>query len=183
MIDLSSFFFIFFFQLFYRSSSALHRRSSTEILPDYWGTFCAGVCPKSVFSFLVAAGFEPTSWSLPSGRLNHYPILNPRNPILTPQTTIDVDRCWGNVHATASKRLPVVCEHCGLILGSSFQVPASLSSRPQHPSDGPFSTHPAHSQHLIATTFYPEGENCNPYSYFEYHQLNVIKEYSNGGTK
>ena len=52
-------FFLFFFifsQFFYMSSSALHRRSSTEILPDYWGTLCAGVCPKSVFSFLVAAG-------------------------------------------------------------------------------------------------------------------------------
>ena len=72
-------FFSSFFQFFYRSSSALHRRSSTEILPDYWGTFCAGVCPKSVFSFLVAAGFEPTSWSLPSRRLNHYPILTPKH--------------------------------------------------------------------------------------------------------
>ena len=33
----------------YRSSSALHHWSSTEILADYWGTFCAGVCPMSVF--------------------------------------------------------------------------------------------------------------------------------------
>ena len=55
----------------------LQRRSSTEILPDYWGTFCAGVCPRSVFSFLVAAGFEPTSLSLRSGRFNRYPILTP----------------------------------------------------------------------------------------------------------
>ena len=55
----------------------LHCRSSTEILPDYWGTFCAGVCPKSVFSFLVAAGFEPTSLSLRSGCINRYPILPP----------------------------------------------------------------------------------------------------------
>ena len=55
------FFPTFFFSFFsYRSSSALHRRSSTEILPHNWGTFCAGVCPMSVFSFLVAAGFEPT---------------------------------------------------------------------------------------------------------------------------
>ena len=71
-------FYIFFFQFFYRSSSALHRRSSTEILPDHWGTFCAGVCPKSVFSFLVAAGFEPTSLSLGSGRINRYTILTPQ---------------------------------------------------------------------------------------------------------
>ena len=60
----------FFFFSFSRSSSALHRRSSTAILPNYWGTFCAGVCLKSVFSFPVAAGFEPTS--LRSGCLNHY---------------------------------------------------------------------------------------------------------------
>ena len=69
--------FFFFFRIFYRSSSALHRRFSTQILPDYWGTFCAGVCPKSVFSFLVAAGFEPTSLSLRSVYLNRYPILTP----------------------------------------------------------------------------------------------------------
>ena len=55
----------------------LHRQSSTEILPDYWGTFCEGVRPKSVFSFLVAVGFEPTSLSLRSVRLNRYPILIP----------------------------------------------------------------------------------------------------------
>ena len=57
---LNVFFFFFFFS--YRSSSALHRRSSTEILPHYWGTFCAGVCPLCVFSFLAVAGFKPTSW-------------------------------------------------------------------------------------------------------------------------
>ena len=44
---LVSFFSPFFF---YRSSSALHRRSSTEIRPHNWGTFCAGVCPMCVFS-------------------------------------------------------------------------------------------------------------------------------------
>ena len=52
----------FVFLFFYRSSSALDRRSSTQILPNYWGTFCAGVCPMSVFSFLAAGGFEPMSW-------------------------------------------------------------------------------------------------------------------------
>ena len=36
-----------FFLFFYRSSSALHRQSSTEILPDCWGTFGAGICPMS----------------------------------------------------------------------------------------------------------------------------------------
>ena len=65
-------FFLFSFCFFYRPSSTLYSRSSTSILPDYWGTFCAGVCPKSVFSFLVAAGFEPTSLSLRSGRLDRY---------------------------------------------------------------------------------------------------------------
>ena len=67
----------FCFVFFYRSSSALQCRSSTEILPDYWGTFCAWVNPVSFFSFLVAAGFEPTSLSLPSRRINRYPILTP----------------------------------------------------------------------------------------------------------
>ena len=65
-VTVSTFSFLFFFLFlrlfFYRSSLALNHRSSTEILPDYWGTFCAGVCPMSVlFPFLVAAGFEPTS--------------------------------------------------------------------------------------------------------------------------
>ena len=31
-----------------------------------------------VFSFLVAAGFEPMYFSLGSGHLNHYPILTPQ---------------------------------------------------------------------------------------------------------
>ena len=31
----------------------------------------------SVFSFLVTAGFEPTSLSLGGGRFNRYPILTP----------------------------------------------------------------------------------------------------------
>ena len=75
-------FFCFFFMFFfYRSSSALHCRSSTEILPHNWGTFCAGVCPMCVFSFLVAAGFEPTYFSLGSRHFNHYHypklIINP----------------------------------------------------------------------------------------------------------
>ena len=64
---------ILFFRFFYRFSSALHRRSSTEILPEYWGTFCGGVCPRSVFSFLVAAGFEPTFLSLRSERHGYVP--------------------------------------------------------------------------------------------------------------
>ena len=41
------------------------------------GSLILGVCPKSVFLFLVAAGFEPTPLSLGSGRLNRYPILTP----------------------------------------------------------------------------------------------------------
>ena len=61
--------FFFFFFFFYRSSLALQRHSSTEILLDYWGTFCAGVCPMSIVSFLAAAGFEPTSWCIPCGCL------------------------------------------------------------------------------------------------------------------
>ena len=32
----------------------------------------------SVFSFLVAAGFEPTSLSLQSGRINRYTMLTPQ---------------------------------------------------------------------------------------------------------
>ena len=42
------FFFVFLF-FFYRSSLALHRRSSTEILPDYWATFLWRGPPMSVF--------------------------------------------------------------------------------------------------------------------------------------
>ena len=41
----------------------------------------------SIFSFLVAAGFEPTSLSLRSGYINRYPILNP------PSTIIDLLDC------------------------------------------------------------------------------------------
>ena len=38
-----------FFSFFsYRSSLALHRRSSTEILLDHWATFCRGV-PQCLF--------------------------------------------------------------------------------------------------------------------------------------
>ena len=77
--------FFSFFSLFFWGGGGitglvclLHHRSSIEILPDYWGTFCAGICPKSVFSFLVAAGFKPTSLSLQNGRLNRYPILTPQ---------------------------------------------------------------------------------------------------------
>ena len=76
---------LFFFFFFFFSTGLvwlLHYQSSTEILPDYWGTFCAGFCPMSVFfPFLVAAGFEPTSLSLGGGRLNRYPILTPQNPL------------------------------------------------------------------------------------------------------
>ena len=68
----------FFFCFFYRSSLALHRRSSTSILPHNWGTFCAGVYPMCVFSFLVAAGFEPMYFSLGSEHLIHYPSLTPQ---------------------------------------------------------------------------------------------------------
>ena len=34
-------------RFFHRSNSALHRRSSIEILLDYWATFCRGAsqCP------------------------------------------------------------------------------------------------------------------------------------------
>ena len=88
------------FFCFYRSSSALHRRSSTEILPDYWGTLCAGVCPRSVFSFLVAAGFEPMLLSLRRERPNRYPILTPKvvtdwstRPNLQPPKISNVSIC------------------------------------------------------------------------------------------
>ena len=37
-----------FFVFFYRSCSALHRRSSTEILLDHSATFCRGV-PQCLF--------------------------------------------------------------------------------------------------------------------------------------
>ena len=43
-------------------SSAIRSWSSTHVLfLDHWGTFCAGGHPNVHFSFLVAAGFEPTS--------------------------------------------------------------------------------------------------------------------------
>ena len=66
------FFFVFFFP--HRSNSALHRLSSIEILLDHRATFCAGGLPMSVFLFLAAAGFEPTSWWLPCGRVTATPL-------------------------------------------------------------------------------------------------------------
>ena len=64
-----------------RSSSALHLRSSTKILPDYLGhLLCRGLPNVHLFPFLVAAGFESMSLSLGSGRLNRYPILTPLHP-------------------------------------------------------------------------------------------------------
>ena len=47
-------------RFFYRSSSALHRRSSTEILSRPLGhLLCRGVPQCLIFSFLAVAGFEP----------------------------------------------------------------------------------------------------------------------------
>ena len=46
---------------FYRSSSTLHRRSSTEILPDYWGTFCAGSAQGPFFRFWYQQDSNPCS--------------------------------------------------------------------------------------------------------------------------
>ena len=54
---------LYFFHRFFlknRSSSALHRLSSGQILLDHWATFCREV-PN--VRFLVTAGFEPTSLS------------------------------------------------------------------------------------------------------------------------
>ena len=48
----SSFFF-FFFQFLSRPSSALISWSSTQVLVDHWGTFCAGGYPYVHFSFFL----------------------------------------------------------------------------------------------------------------------------------
>ena len=54
-----------FFRVLYRSSSALYRWSSTQILLDHWAIFCRGA--RNI-RFSVAAGFEPTSLSSRCGR-------------------------------------------------------------------------------------------------------------------
>ena len=72
----SQLFFSFFFRFFYRSSSALHRRSSTQILLDHGATFCRGSL-SVLFSFLVTAGFEPTSCTLPCERRTTAPLWPP----------------------------------------------------------------------------------------------------------
>ena len=71
VLDLYFFPLLFYpFRFFYRSSPALYHLSSTQILLDYWGTFCAGGLPNIQFLFLVAAGFKPTSLWSKCGRLN-----------------------------------------------------------------------------------------------------------------
>ena len=57
----ASFEFFFVFCFFYRSSLGLHCRSSTEILPHNWGTFCAEVCPMCVFPFAGDGTRTPTT--------------------------------------------------------------------------------------------------------------------------
>ena len=70
---LSSFFFVFSTGLVRLHIAGLPLRSCHTIgAPSVQGSAqCA------FFSFLVAAGFEPTYFSLGSGHLNHYPILTP----------------------------------------------------------------------------------------------------------
>ena len=60
-------FFSFSF-FFYRSSSALHRQSSTEILFRPLGHLLCRGSPNVRFSFLVAVGFKPKSLSFQCGR-------------------------------------------------------------------------------------------------------------------
>ena len=55
----NSFLFIIICRFFFRSSLALYRWSSTQILPDYWGTFCAGGLPNVQFSLVQGPGLEP----------------------------------------------------------------------------------------------------------------------------
>ena len=77
------FIFLFCFRFFfYRSSSALNHRSSTEILSRLLGHFSVeGVPHVRFFVSGIAAGFEPTSLSLGGGCLNCYLILTPQNQI------------------------------------------------------------------------------------------------------
>ena len=50
-------FLLFFLLLFLsRPSSALISWSSTEVLVDHWGTFCAGGYPNVLFSFFLPGG-------------------------------------------------------------------------------------------------------------------------------
>ena len=57
-----------FVRFFNRSCSALHRRSSTEILFRPLGHLLCRGSPNVRFSFLVAVGFEPTSLCIQCGR-------------------------------------------------------------------------------------------------------------------
>ena len=46
----------FFFFFLSRPSSALISWSSTQVLVDHWGTFCAGGYPNVHFSFFLPGG-------------------------------------------------------------------------------------------------------------------------------
>ena len=48
--------FFFFFRFLSRPSSALISWSSTQVLVDHWGTFCAGGYPNVHFSFFLPGG-------------------------------------------------------------------------------------------------------------------------------
>ena len=58
-------FFFFWFWFLFRPGSALISWSSTQVLVDYWGTFCAGAIPMSIFRFsyqVAVVGFEPPTF-------------------------------------------------------------------------------------------------------------------------
>ena len=73
------FFFFFFFSFFF--PTGLVRLYIAGLPLSSCHTIRApsvkGSAQCAFFSFLVAAGFEPTYFSLGSGHLNHYPILIP----------------------------------------------------------------------------------------------------------
>ena len=60
-------------------SSALISWSSTQVLLDRWGTFCAGEPPNVQFwlsTYMAVVGFEPLTSRLPGGHFTtrpHYP--------------------------------------------------------------------------------------------------------------
>ena len=61
-----------------RPSSALRRWSSTQVLLDYWGTFCAGSLPKVLFSLLPLMGIKPwCNLNKMYRRLSDHPVTPP----------------------------------------------------------------------------------------------------------
>ena len=55
-IEKDQVYFGFFFSFLSRPSSALISSSSTQVLVDHWGTFCAGGYPNVHFSFFHLHG-------------------------------------------------------------------------------------------------------------------------------